>query len=278
MNQGTNSGKREFYYVPSKKQNKKNKKKKKIRNKPLTVFLLAAAVIIVALILAFVFLRISAVRFEGNRLYSEEELLEASRIRIGERMYGIDKKEISETIIRNCPYVKSVRITRTLPGTLNVKIEEYDAGFYVEIGDEYYVLGENLIVLEREMNYENVKRRGLILLDAGNILSAVVGQPLKLAAGSDTETVKNVMSAAVESNVYGRMTRLNVRDKYNIFAVCDELYKLILGDSRDITVKLNLGGKILEDSMFDGNVTRAQVDLSDPEECGVIIDNQISFE
>lgn len=269
MNTEKQSTRKEFYYAPP---------VKKKKNKALPIFILILLVAVLIIVGGYFLLRIREVRFEGSGIYSYEQLFSSSGISYGDKMYGIDKKEIAKNIIDGCPYVKSVRITRDLPGTLVVRVEEYDAGFYAEVGGEYFVFGENLVVLERLVSSDETKEKGLIRLEAGEISYAVVGQELIMAEGVDRETVKRVMSASVASKVYDRMTILNIKDKYDIFAVCDDLYKLILGDSSDITLKLDLGGKIMEDEMFLGNITRAQIDLTDPEECGVIVDNQITFD
>ncbi|MBR5452787.1 MAG: FtsQ-type POTRA domain-containing protein [Clostridia bacterium] len=251
---------------------------KKKKSKALPIFILVILVLVLIILGGYYLLRIREVRFEGSDIYSHEQLMSSCGVNYGDKMYGIDKKEIARNIIDECPYVKSVRITRDLPGTLIVRVEEYDAGFYAEVGGEYFVFGENLIVLERLVSSDETKEKGLIRLEAGEISYAVVGQELIVSGSTDRETLKRVMSASVASKVYDRMTILNIKDKYDIFAVCDDLYKLMLGDSSDVTLKLDLGGKIMSDEMFAGNITRAQIDLTDPEECGVIVDNQITFD
>lgn len=270
MNTEKQSVRKEFYYTTT--------PEKKKRSKALLVCIVVLFVLVAIVVGGYYILRIRDIRFEGNSIYTEDKLLSSSGIVVGEKMYGIDKKEIARRIIDECPYVKNVRITRDLPGTLVVKIEEYKANFYAEVDGEFFVFGENLIVLERLISSDEITKRSLIRLDAGEISYAIVGQKLSIVGNVDTETISRVMSASVASKIYHRLTLLNIKDKFDIFAVCDDLYKLILGDSSDVTLKLDLGGKIMENEMFAGNITRTQIDLTDPEECGVIVDNQITFD
>lgn len=255
-----------------------HQKKKRRRVRPafivLCLIILAAALIVAA----YFILRIRTVEFSGSDRYSHEQLFSASGIVLGEKLYGINKGSIEDNIIKGCPYVKGAVITRGLPNTLKIEIEEYLPVFYIEVSGEYFVFGENMRVLERLTSKEDAESRGLIKLAISGASHAVVGQYLVIGDGSDDELIKKVMRGVMDSDIYERIVLVDIRDKYDIFAVCDGLYKMLLGDSSDITVKLNLGGKILEDSMFDNNQNKAQIDLTNTTEPSVIVDNQIVFE
>ena len=256
----------------------KGQKKKSRRMHPAVVMLSVIVLIAAVTIAAYFILRIRSVEFSGSERYSDEQLFSASGIVIGEKMYGINKDSIEDNIIKGCPYVKEATITRGLPSTLKIEIEEYIPVFYIEVSGEYFVFGENMRVLERLTSKEDAESRGLIKLVISGANHAVVGQHLMIKDGSDDEFIKKVMRGVMESVIYERINIVDIRDKYDIFAVCDGLYKMLLGDSSDITVKLNLGGKILEDSMFDNNQNKAQIDLTNTTEPSVIVDNQIVFE
>ncbi len=253
-----------------------NKKRRRIR--PAIVILAMILLAAVFIVSAYFILRIRTVEFSGSERYSHEQLLSASGIIFGEKMYGINKGSIEDNIIKGCPYVKQAVITRGLPSILKIEIEEYVPVFYIEVGGEYFVFGENMRVLERLTSKEDAENRGLIKLVISGASYAVVGQYLVIGDGSDDEFIKKVMRGVMECDIYERINIVDIRDKYDIFAVCDGLYKMILGDSSDLTVKLNLGGKILEDSMFDNNQNKAQIDLTNTTEPSVIVDNQIVFE
>lgn len=253
-------------------------KKKRRRVPPATVILLTILLAVTALVSAYFIMRIRTVEFNGSERYSNEQLLSASGIVFGEKMYGINKGSIEDNIIKDCPYVKSAVITRELPSVLKIEIEEYIPVFYIEVSGEYFVFGENMRVLERLTSKEDAESRGLIKLAISEANHAIVGQYLVINDGKDDAFIKKVMRGVMDSQIYERINIVDVRNKYDIFAVCDGLYKMILGDSSDITVKLNLGGKILEDSMFDNNQNKAQIDLTNTTEPSVIVDNQIVFE
>ena len=253
-------------------------KKKRRRVRPVIVILLIILLAVAVLVSAYFILRIRAVEFNGSERYSHEQLLSASGIVFGEKMYGIDKGLIEDNIIKGCPYVKEAVITRGLPSTLKIEIAEYLPVFYIEVSGEYFVFGENMRVLERLTSKEDAESRGLIKLAISGASHAIVGQHLVIGDGREDVFIKKVMRNVMDSDIYERITLVDIRDKYDIVAVCDGLYKMLLGDSSDITVKLNLGGKILEDSMFDNNQNKAQIDLTNTTEPSVIVDNQIVFE
>jgi len=256
----------------------KREKKRRRRIPPAIVALIVIFVLVAMVVAAYFILRIRTVEFSGSEVYSHEQLMSASGIVFGEKMYGINKGSIEDNIIKGCPYVKQAVITRGLPSTLKIAIEEYLPVFYIEVSGEYFVFGENMRVLERLTSKEDAESRGLIKLAISGASHAIVGQYLVINDGKDDNFIKKVMRGVMDSQIYERINIVDIRNKYDIFVVCDGLYKMLLGDSSDITVKLNLGGKILEDSMFDNNQNKAQIDLTNTTEPSVIVDNQIVFE
>ena len=122
----------------------KREKKKRRRIPPAIVALIVIFVVVAIVVAMYFILRIRTVEFSGSEVYSHEQLLSASGIVFGEKMYGINKGSIEDNIIKGCPYVKQAVITRGLPSTLKIAIEEYLSVFYIEVSGEYFVFGENM--------------------------------------------------------------------------------------------------------------------------------------
>lgn len=256
----------------------KVKRKAKHRSKGLTILLCILLVLLMAVVAMILFCRIQTVEVYGSIHYSEDQIRDASGLTYGISMYQIDKPAIRRHIMKQCPYVNSVGIRRQLPGTLKITVTETAACFYTRIGDECYVIDESLCVLERIPDEIQATYRGLgrVILPPCNY--AVVGEPLRFNGEPIAQDyITKAISGAEASAICSRITLLDLRDKYNLYAVSDDLYKLILGDVSDTTLKLNLAGKILQDEMFELSSSRAQIDLRDTRECGVTVNNQIAW-
>lgn len=254
------------------------RQKKKRRSRGITITLCVLLVLLLAVVGMILFCRIRTIEVTGSVHYSEDQIRDASGLEYGGSIYQIDKPAIRRRITEQCPYVESVGIRRQLPDCLKITITETPARFYVRIGQECYVIDETLRVLERIPDEMEATYRGLGRVILPPCDYAVVGEHLTFSGDSILqEYITKAISGAMVSTIRARITLFDLRDKYNLYAVSDDLYKLVLGDVSDITVKLNLADKILQDEMFDYAASRAQIDLRDTRECSVTVNNQLTW-
>lgn len=82
---------------------------------------------------ATVFFRVESVVISGNERYTQEEVLAASGIEIGDNLYGLNKNRIDRNIRTTLPYVGDLTINRSLPSTIVICITEWDAVAQVAI-------------------------------------------------------------------------------------------------------------------------------------------------
>ena len=86
-----------------------------------------ATVFAVVLALVFgmsIFFKVETVKVAGVDKYTEYQVKEASGIENGDNTMGLNKAAISSRIMQKLPYVESVRVGVSLPGTVNIQIKE----------------------------------------------------------------------------------------------------------------------------------------------------------
>ncbi len=108
--------------------------KRRKANKALTFFL-----IIVVIILAMsMFFEISVIKVEGNSIYTDKEIIDASGIQIGDNLFFINRISAGSRVVVKLPYVDSVKIVRGLPDQCTIIVEESRAVASISVGDELW--------------------------------------------------------------------------------------------------------------------------------------------
>lgn len=112
-----------------------NRKRKRRRSRLGILFkLLCLAALVAALTFgATVFFQVETLAVTGNSRYTQEEIIAASGVQVGDNLFRMNKKQISQQILRQLPYVESVSILRGLPSTITFQVTEWDAVAQVEV-------------------------------------------------------------------------------------------------------------------------------------------------
>ena len=111
------------------------RKRKRRRSRFGVLFKLLCAVAVVAALTfgATVFFQVETIAVTGNSRYTQEEIIAASGVQTGDNLFRLSKRQISEQILHQLPYVESVSILRGLPSTLTFQVTEWDAVAQVEV-------------------------------------------------------------------------------------------------------------------------------------------------
>lgn len=111
------------------------RKRKRRRSRFGVLFKLLCGVALVAALTfgATVFFQVETIAVTGNSRYTQEEIISASGVEVGDNLFRMSKKQISEQILHQLPYVESVSILRGLPSTLTFQVTEWDAVAQVEV-------------------------------------------------------------------------------------------------------------------------------------------------
>ena len=117
---------------------KKNKETAYRRNRGRIVFLVLMVLLIaVALVGACtVFFRVEFVEVEGNARYSQEQILEAARVDMGENLILTQKDLIAQRLTDALPYVDHVVVKKRFPTTLRLQVTETAAAAAIATEDE----------------------------------------------------------------------------------------------------------------------------------------------
>ena len=87
--------------------------------------LLAFLALLVALVMgATVFFRVEEIVVAGNVRYTQQEIVDASGVLLGDNLFGMNKFDTARQIRRELPYVEAVNIRRGWPDALIITVTE----------------------------------------------------------------------------------------------------------------------------------------------------------
>ena len=159
---------------------------------PLFKLLCVVGVILALTVGATVFFRVEQVTVSGNQRYTQEEIIAASGIQLGDNLYSLNKVRIDQNIRTTLPYIGDLTINRALPSTIQITVTEWEAVAQVAApGVEQvaaYQAGEKAVTTAQEPWLISVKGKLLEPAPPDSAAIAVTGLiPLSPQAGSMME-------------------------------------------------------------------------------------------
>ncbi|OUQ81120.1 FtsQ-type POTRA domain-containing protein [Flavonifractor sp. An100] len=115
--------------------NKRRRRRGRGRLGPLFKILCAIAVVVALTMGATVFFQVETIVVSGNSRYTQEQVIEASGIQIGDNLYRMNKFQVAQDIREKLPYIGEVSIRRGLPSTILISITEWEAVARIEAPD-----------------------------------------------------------------------------------------------------------------------------------------------
>jgi cell division protein FtsQ len=93
------------------------------------------------------FFNIEKVNVNGNNILSDDIIIKASSINIGENIFKISKSDVFDNI-ESLPYIKEVNMKRKLPDIINIDIIERKPIIQLKMLSSYIILDNEGFVLE----------------------------------------------------------------------------------------------------------------------------------
>lgn len=126
-----------------------------------------AAVVLAVLMGLSVFFRVETVMVSGADSYTPWMIREASGIAEGESLLQISEPKIASRIIDRLPYVDEVKVSVTLPGTVNIAVTELQVTYAIQSGDgSWWLISSGGRVVEQTASAGSFTRvEGLKLRD-----------------------------------------------------------------------------------------------------------------
>ena len=213
------------------------------------------------------FIGIRHFELTGISRYSERDVMDASRLKYGDRLYTLDFERVEEQILSECPYLESVEVSTRFPNTVCFSVEERIPQWYIDLAGDYYVLDNNMIVITEAATEEELIREGVTKLCLPNVTRVMHGElpefAMKDGVRDETELKKTLeLIATVRKTTFQtRITELDLSDRFAITMVVDGTYQVALGDMTAFEAKLREVERILDSDEAKSH-SAAAIDVS----------------
>lgn len=277
------------------------------RRKAIIGVLCVLAVLVVGIVLSINLLfKVTDFRVENadrttpakTGIYTEQQLINATGIQVGDNLYGFSTKEKSDQLLAQMPYLDVAVVTRQAPGTVIIRVQPAVERFKMEYSGSWLVLSEQLKVLR----VEPAEPDNLVQLDAllpegaattpGSFLTLdAPSEPTALATAmpSGTATPENADEADTaqetpnevlnellgELDQYGLLdgtTVLTMQNMTELSFLYQGRVSVQLGTANNLDYKIRFAAYIILDTGGDGLASsdRGTLDVSDQQTDGTI--------
>lgn len=245
--------------MKSKKNNTKAKKSKKTKGKHKKKFLrvLVYSVLVVFLLSLFFLIgygiyylctssnfNVGSVEYYGYSKYTLEEIEETANITLGKNIFKTSKKEITNNL-NSLPYIKSVKIKRSLPDKLKITVTEYDSKYFVYNieDDSYYRVSDDFVILEKAKGEEK-KEDELNLFGISFDDNVVIKDKLALTEIEKILKFEKIFEVYEKSSIKNTITSVEFKDT-NVILTLDYELNVIMNDD-DLNYRISFLKSIID--------------------------------
>ncbi|MDZ5252802.1 cell division protein FtsQ/DivIB [Clostridium sp. LIBA-8841] len=226
------------------------KKRKKIRKKVILISIILI-VVLGLILLKTPYFNIKKVNINNNNIITKEKVIQENDV-LNQNIFLLNTSALKKKILSN-PYIKDVKISRKLPDELTIKVEERNATFIVNDGADFYVLNENLVIMEKKNSAEGLQ---LPVVTGLNVENRFLGEPMSTDK-EKVEVLKQIGEVLNKSKV--KVNSIDVSNLNNIVMNKGEV-QILLGGTDELGEKLNKMVNILNDPA--GNFEKGYINIS----------------
>lgn len=232
------------------------RRRKKIRVAVLLCSVFVLIIAVLAILSVTVFFPISSISVSENTLYDNSEIIEASQIKIGDKLFGISEKRVRNSVTVNLPYIKNIELKRNLFDNVEIIVEETNDAFCYKYENRYYTadIDNKILAVFDE------KPQGITELLIGETKPLNIGYVLDIGE-ENLELVHNMYNILNRSNI--KITSLNISDLGAITAVVEDRFAVNFGTIQDIESKTeHLRAMITKIDAENGKEVTGKINLS----------------
>lgn len=218
------------------------------------IIFILSLVLVVTLILALVtsivllFFSVKEIEVVGDSRYDYADIIEASKIRVGNRLYYLNETKAENAILAAFPYIKNVKVSSYFPNRVKIEIEEFEDVYLVPHSDGFCYVNSEFEILEIVDKAPTYERFSGIFIKLEKCAEGGIGS---IYQSESTQRATDMIKFIKEYGFYGYLNIIDVEDKYNNSFVVAKKYKFILGAMTDLSEKIDYAFKVCLDDSFD---------------------------
>jgi len=219
----------------------KNQTKRKVKAKPkrkvrssfiaiISIFLLS----VFAILSVTVLFPVENVKIKDaeKTKYSQNEIISASGIRIGENMIVLSSSSVESRITEALPYIGSCKIGKSLVGTITLTPKATKPQYCIKDGEAYWLVNDEFKALEK---IKKAKRK-YINITGAKFKEVAVGKTIEFKDGDKLDCINTVLDILDESNI--TINKINVKNLSSLEITVNSKFKVKVGTVQSLEKKL----------------------------------------
>lgn len=189
----------------SRSERQRRKVKQSVRRKISARIAFLIMTFIAAFLAVTIFFKIDSIEITATEHYTEDELISASGIEIGDNLFTFRTSKVEKELLEKYPYLASVSVTRSLPSTLVIKaVDSVPAAAVNLASGGYCLIDENGKLLEQASTVPE----GIPTVTGVTVSDMAEGK--YLTDNSKSEILVDITKVLKEKNIISNVNFINV--------------------------------------------------------------------
>lgn len=185
-----------------------------------------------------IFFRVNQIQVQGNRIYSEEQVVKISGVETGDNLLTMNRAAVAGNIYANLPYVQTVSVGRVLPDTIVIKVQESEiAGLAKsDTGSQWYINAQGRVLGSSLEDFDGqvIELTGFTLVAPAPGSDAVASEGME----ENMQAALSVLAEMEGTGLIGLTTSINSEKSFDILLLCADRYEVRLGGSDQMEYKI----------------------------------------
>lgn len=237
-------------------------KQRKIKN----IFIYAAILLIVLVVGVTLSLTVlfnsDTITVAGSLHYSDDEIISASSLQLGENLFLSNKSNGEKQIVEKFPYVEKAEIGVKIPSTFTINITEATPAYLIQSGAEYVIISSKGRILEK---ITDKSQYNIPVLSGFKISDDNVGTYINLKDANTKTILDEVVTGIKQCEITG-VTEIDMTNTANVSITFSDRIKIIIGTPEDIPYKLKTAKIIIDEKLENSDVGTLDVSMCNTEQ------------
>ncbi len=204
------------------------------------------------------FMAVKAITVEGDSRYTDEQIIEASGLYVGQSLFGVNKAKAHDRLLETFPYLAYVEVRNSSFTDMCITVQETAVMGAVQIGERWMVVGENNHALEL-LEAADLPADILRIQGAG-LQGEAIGRPLLDQRGLGV--CRTLLDAAKACELTGIST-IDMTKKTNVQFWWKEQVRVVLGNESQLATQVEAFADLLPTLLKNnGDTVSGRLDMS----------------
>ncbi|HEX3015491.1 MAG TPA: FtsQ-type POTRA domain-containing protein [Desulfobacteria bacterium] len=192
---------------------------------------------------------------EGNRLVSEQDILDLANVGLGTNIFRVPTASIAQNVALH-PLIKSVNVSRRLPSTLVISVTERQPVAMVPVQNGFVIVDEQGVFLQRSDTWP----KNAVPIISGVKIPNNLDLGKQIQGASLQEGLKIV--AGLPKQLYAQVGEVYAGNQDMLAMYTRDGLEVRLGLAEDLNQKFSVLRQFLDDKDYQAYRTGFYVDLS----------------